>query len=237
MTNTSKHTFTCSDGTQIPIAWRQSSRNRNIRLTIHSGGIRVSSPPRAPWKLIAQFLSSQEAWLLAHWSKHAETKKNTLLYQGYEYSLSVQSDVQPAQRVTLGDQTCYLAPLHNTPESAKQTLERWLKAQAAELLTPIFLESRESMNIQADQLRWRDTRSRWGSCSSNGQIMLSWRLIHAPVEIARYVIIHELAHRIHHDHSSRFWALVAEYDPAYQLHRGWLKRHGHLCQSPAFDSL
>ncbi len=228
--------YLCQDGTQIPLSWRTSTRNRNIRLTVATGGVRVSTPPRVKWSLVEKFLRSQEQWLKAHLEKQIPEAPNTLLYQGTTYQVQISQNTN-LRRVHFRDTTCFVSPITPTPESAFQTLERWLRSEAAEKLTPLFMECRQIMDTQAGQLRWRDTRSRWGSCSSDGQIMLSWRLIHAPPEVARYVIIHELAHRTHHNHSSHFWRLVAQYDPAYKLHRGWLKRHGHQCQTPGFEQL
>lgn len=231
MATSQSQIFTCQDGLEVPISWRTSSRNRNIRLTVSTSGVRISSPPRTRWPLIEKFLRSQESWLKAQLAKQTPTAPNRLLFQGKRYELKLSQAAQPT-RVHFREGNCYIAPIRPSNDSALQTLERWLKTQAADLLTPVFLECRQTMSIQASNLRWRDTKSRWGSCSTDGQIMLSWRLIHTPPEVAKYVIIHELAHRIHHNHSTHFWKLVAQYDPAYKLHRGWLKRHGHECQTP-----
>lgn len=72
----------------------------------------------------------------------------------------------------------------------------------------------------------RDTRSRWGSCSTEGNLSFSWRLIFAPAEVLDYVGAHEVAHLVHHDHSRRFWALVEELMPDYREPQHWLKVHG-----------
>ncbi len=231
MPNAKSQIFTCQDGLEVPITWQTSSRNRNIRLTVATSGVRVSSPPRTKWSVIKNFLSDQENWLKAQLEKQVPVSPNRLYYQGKQYKLKLSPSAEPT-RVHFRDDTCYVSPIRPTDESVQQTLERWLKTTAAEELTSVFLECRQDMGVQASNLRWRDTKSRWGSCSTDGQIMLSWRLIHAPPVVARYVIIHELAHRIHHNHSSHFWKLVAEHDPAYKVHRGWLKRHGHQCQTP-----
>ena len=72
----------------------------------------------------------------------------------------------------------------------------------------------------------RDTRSRWGSCSCQGNLMFSWRLILAPTDVLDYVAAHEVAHLRHMNHSPAFWRLVAELCPGYETPRAWLRREG-----------
>ena len=76
------------------------------------------------------------------------------------------------------------------------------------------------------RIRLRDARSRWGSCSSRGELMFSWRLAMAPPEVLDYVAAHEVAHLAHMDHSARFWAQVAALMPDYAERRGWLRANG-----------
>jgi predicted metal-dependent hydrolase len=72
----------------------------------------------------------------------------------------------------------------------------------------------------------RDTTSRWGSCSSTGNLSFTWRLVLAPREIFDYVVVHELCHLRHHDHSRAFWCLVESVRPTYREERDWLNAHG-----------
>jgi predicted metal-dependent hydrolase len=72
----------------------------------------------------------------------------------------------------------------------------------------------------------RDQKRRWGSCSSNGTLSFNWRLMLAPAEVARYLVAHELAHRVHPDHSRRFWDKVAELCPGFRDQERWLKKNG-----------
>ncbi|RMC33001.1 M48 family peptidase [Paracoccus alkanivorans] len=73
----------------------------------------------------------------------------------------------------------------------------------------------------------RDTRSRWGSCTSDGRLMFSWRLAMAPPGVLTYVAAHEVAHLAHMDHSPRFWAQVEALMPGHKPYRDWLRRHGN----------
>lgn len=75
-------------------------------------------------------------------------------------------------------------------------------------------------------IRIGDQKTRWGSCSSNKTLSFSWRLMLAPPRVLDYVVIHELCHLTHMDHSKEFWAKVASIDPDYKEHRQWLKDNG-----------
>ncbi len=72
----------------------------------------------------------------------------------------------------------------------------------------------------------RDQKTRWGSCSSTGTLSLNYRLMFAPPRVLDYVVIHELCHLTHMNHSREFWNLVASVMPEYKIHRNWLKEHG-----------
>lgn len=83
--------------------------------------------------------------------------------------------------------------------------------------------------VPVDQVKLKYTSSRWGSCSSKGNLNFSTKLLFAPEEVIDYVIIHELAHRIEMNHSSKFWKLVSDAMPDYKNHEKWLKIHGKTC--------
>jgi predicted metal-dependent hydrolase len=85
----------------------------------------------------------------------------------------------------------------------------------------------------------RDTRSRWGSCSPRGTLSFSWRLALAPRAVLDYVVVHELCHLVHHDHSRRFWSLLAKVRPTYRDEEAWLDAYGWelLAYRPAREPL
>ena len=73
----------------------------------------------------------------------------------------------------------------------------------------------------------RDQKTRWGSCSSRGTLSFNYRLIFAPPGILDYVVVHELCHLTHMNHSKDFWNMVASVMPDYKVCKNWLKEHGH----------
>jgi predicted metal-dependent hydrolase len=83
---------------------------------------------------------------------------------------------------------------------------------------------------EINEIRLRNNSSNWGSCSSNKNISISSRLLLAPPFVLDYIIIHELAHLIHHNHSKAYWQLVERIMPDYMLAEDWLKKHGTSCQ-------
>lgn len=83
-----------------------------------------------------------------------------------------------------------------------------------------------TLGVRFGRITLRDTRSRWGSCSSVGDLMFSWRLALAPPEVLDYVAAHEVAHLERMDHSPAFWAVVRRLMPGYDGPRGWLRRDG-----------
>jgi predicted metal-dependent hydrolase len=85
------------------------------------------------------------------------------------------------------------------------------------------------------QLTLRDPKSRWGSCSSKGDLMFSWRLIMVPPAVLDYVAAHEVAHLVEMNHSDAFWRVCARLRPDYRDHRDWLKRHGAEILAWRFD--
>lgn len=73
----------------------------------------------------------------------------------------------------------------------------------------------------------RDQKSRWGSCSSRGTLSFNYRLLFAPPRVLDYVVVHELCHLTHMDHSANFWGMVESVMPDYRVYKLWLKEHGH----------
>lgn len=88
-------------------------------------------------------------------------------------------------------------------------------------------ELADLMSVRYGKITVRGQKSRWGSCSRNNNLNFNWRLIFMPIAVIEYVIIHELAHTVHHNHSQRFYALVERFCPDYKNLRKILRTRGH----------
>ena len=111
----------------------------------------------------------------------------------------------------------------------------YLKTRARDRLAAASDHYAARIGRRYGPLTLRDTRSRWGSCTSEAGLMYSWRLIMAPPRVLDYVAAHEVAHLAEMNHSDRFWAIVADLMPDYQIHRRWLKSEGHALHSYRFS--
>ncbi|MFA7275704.1 MAG: SprT family zinc-dependent metalloprotease [Pseudobdellovibrionaceae bacterium] len=105
-------------------------------------------------------------------------------------------------------------------------LTRHLKTIASEEFYSIALEKAARLNKPITQFTIRDMKTRWGSCSTDGKMTLSWRLIFAPPEAIDYVIAHEAAHLIHPNHSPRFWKLCENLCTDFKAGSAWMREHG-----------
>lgn len=107
-------------------------------------------------------------------------------------------------------------------------VERVLRRHAVADLPPRVRELAKAhgLEVRISAVSVRNQRTRWGSCSARGKISLNWRLVQVPPLVRDYVILHEIAHLVHLNHSARFWKLVESLCPGYRAQEAWLKRSG-----------
>jgi predicted metal-dependent hydrolase len=117
-------------------------------------------------------------------------------------------------------------PILSTPARCAETVQTILKNRLKHYIGEMAEEMADQIGAKLTRITIRDTISRWGSCSVDGSLSFSWRLIFAPREVLDYVIAHEVAHLKQHNHSPEFWYLVAQLIPDYPKHRRWLKANG-----------
>ena len=113
------------------------------------------------------------------------------------------------------------------PQTRVAAISRWYRREARSRLGGAVAEHAPRLDVEPAGLGVRDPRTRWGSCSARGTLSFSWRLIIAPVEILDYVVVHELCHLRHLDHSPAFWALLERARPGWRTEAAWLEQHSH----------
>lgn len=221
----------------IPYTHKVHHLARSLKLKVESNGeVVVVSPGHVPQSMIADFVASHLEWIAKvqariRASAPAASHDQLQLF-GRHYPISLNQDPAHKLGVSLKDsQVIVRLPSQfrsvalGSPK-VSQEIERYLKATAEKYIVPRTHQLADIMHITFGRITLREQKSRWGSCSSQGNLNFNWRLVHYPPAIIDYVIIHELAHRRHMDHSQAFWNFVRQFDPDYLKHRGWLKRHG-----------
>lgn len=117
-------------------------------------------------------------------------------------------------------------PMESEKSEYEKRLEAPYRAAAKNYIPQRVAYYAKLLDVTYGNITIRDQKTRWGSCSSKGNLNFNWRLMLAPPKVLDYVVIHELCHRKEMNHSPRFWAHVASIMPDYKEHRQWLKANG-----------
>ena len=144
-----------------------------------------------------------------------------ILFRGGREKLGLQASGGMTE-LSLGDQRI---PFDLTTDEIRPALEKHLRKVAATELSQRVEELAAQHQCHVKRVVVRNQRTRWGSCSCHGVISLNWRLIQVPGHVRDYIIIHELMHLRHLNHSPRFWAEVESSCPEYRRAEDWLRRH------------
>ncbi len=212
---------------------KRSRRSASISIRINSDeSIVVSAPPLIPKILVDQFVKKQEDWITQQLKKvqkkaTVESTQHILLF-GKQYNRrSAANESEPTGFSILDQDLVYNNKLQETALTSvtySKAVARFLRQTAELYLLPKSHELAKKMDVRFSKITLREQRSRWGSCSSHGSINFNWRLVHFAPAVIDYVIVHELAHLTHHNHSTKFWALVAKFAPNYKQAKKELER-------------
>lgn len=152
---------------------------------------------------------------------------SVLPFQGEYYKLKILYDEElrlPGIRLAEGE--IILRTGRRDREAVAEILTAWYLKKAKEKIPERTAYYARLMKEHYKEIRIKDQRTRWGSCSSKKNLNFSWRLIMAPPEVLDYVIVHELCHLKFMDHSDNFWNHVEEVLPDYKVRQEWLKANG-----------
>jgi len=214
---------------------RRARQRRMVLVVKPDGGLRVTCSRGMPQRDIVEFLKGSQEFIaknilrfeairLRHPAKSFVSGEEFMFF-GQMRKLEVVWGWQKRVQVeALEDSLEMRAPVTSLPGERAKAMRIFYRKQAALHLPEVMRECAEQMQLFPRRLSIRGQISRWGSCSSTGMISLNWKLMAAPVDVIRYVVVHELAHLQHPNHSARFWALVERHHPA-QTARRWLKDH------------
>ncbi len=212
---------------ETPIRWRRSRQARRISLRIdaRAGAVVVTLPLRAAREAGLELLRTHSSWVAG---KLAALPGQVVFEAGETVALSGVPHVirsLPEARRGVWVEAGEIRVSGEGAFLARRMLD-FLRGEARSILGACARRIALQSGLQPRRLVIKDTSSRWGSCSSDGVVMFSWRLVMAPPEIQHYVVAHELAHLRHLDHGALFWKQVALLTPHRSRAEAWLRLHG-----------
>ena len=220
----------------------RSSRRKTATIKVDLEGVSVRIPADLPLARIEKLVAEKTAWIERKLAE-AERKRRGIAGQLEQSStladgsrIMVQGQLLPLKLIA-SDQMKVVqssdrlevyadADLIADKEQLRALVEQWLYRRAVEELNFCVNVYKQRVGATPSRIQIKDYRARWGSCKPDGSIQLNWRLIHAPMHIMDYVVVHELCHLLEMNHSKHFWSEVERVEPQYKMKRQWLKDNG-----------
>ncbi len=215
-----------------------SRRARRLRFEVRPGnGLEVTTPPGVSVARIEAVMREKTEWITTMLVRYAQPphsvvgtplQSGTILpfAGGYLRLVLDASHARRRKTAVMEEGELRLFMDTPTPEALRTALESWYRRQARRVFAERVTYWNAHYGFTYGRIAIRDQKSRWGSCSRQGNLNFNWRLLLAPLAVLDYIVIHELAHLKEGNHSPRFWALVAELCADYRDQRAWLRQHG-----------
>jgi predicted metal-dependent hydrolase len=216
----------------------RSPKRKKLTITVERDrAIIVHAPEKTSEEAVRQVVDAKRQWLLAklrHPQKyrvkpHAPGKEvvngESARYLGREYQIEINETASGEIEFS----RVFVVPAAHQAKR-REVLRNWYMAKAKEKILARVEQYALELGVKFTKVKIVDNRYRWGSCTVNENINFNWRLIKAPMFVIDYVIVHELAHLIEANHTSRFWGIVRANTPTAEKARAWLKEYGQVLE-------
>lgn len=214
-----------------PYKIKKHRKARHVKLrTAKSHGLEITVPYRFNLRDIPTILEDNKAWitkqLLQQQAQMTEELPHTITLNvvNEDWTIQYMPCRAKLELIQRPQREIVLVGAVEDKALCKEKLVTWLKQQASIHLIALLQQLSASTTLSFATTKVRDQQTLWGSCTVKKDISLNYKLIFLPRHLAAHVLIHELCHTQHLNHSDRFWRLVASHDPAWQEHRRALRR-------------
>ena len=187
-------------------------------------GLRVTVPLRFSLKHLPDVLETHKDWILIQCTKHPmqvlslpSEIHSPLLNRTWVLRYEPKLDRPRLRELKTGEIIINADSMR--PEEGLSLIKKWVRRQALKVLPDLFQAVSEATQLNYRSLSIRSQQSVWGSCSKDQSIRLNDKLIFFPLALAKHIMVHDLCHTKHMNHSRAFWALVAKHDVNYEVHR------------------
>ena len=214
------------------------SDRRTVGITVErDGSVIVRAPRTASAEELQRIVASKRRWIsdkVRHPQKYKARRHppgkefvsgEAALFLGRSYRIEmVDSD---SDQVRFDGH--FLVP-RLLGERGRSAFREWFEKAASDRLIPRVHYWARELGVHVAKVKIADDRFRWGSCSAAGTVSVNWRLVKAPVAVADYVVVHEIAHLLEANHGDNFWSIVRSHVAKVDVARTWLKEHGQLLE-------
>ncbi|AQX19077.1 MULTISPECIES: M48 family metallopeptidase [unclassified Bartonella] len=221
---------------------RKNARRFTLRVDIARQGIYLTTPLAVERRMIEWFIESHRSWIEKRFAHHGgminegfhlkEGSRIPIL--GVLHIILRKEERGVAEIITGNAEQESQIVIYSRLEHLPRHVADVLKKQAKIIIAPLVVHYARKVGRKVKSISYKDTRSRWGSCSTDGRLSFSWRLIMAPKEVVEYVVAHEVAHLVEMNHGKRFWSLCEKLCPERKTYQAWLKKNGHTLQGINF---
>lgn len=199
--------------------------------------ITVIAPNDTDKERILEKVKSKGSWIIKklYSFKHMNYRRinrefvngESFMYLGRNYSLQIEVDFsvkKPEVKLYRGK---FLVKSRDKEEAViKKAMEEWYRNKSKDIIEERIKYYQRFFNIVPSCIKIREQKKRWGSCTSKNELLFNWRCIMAKSNALDYIVVHEMCHMYHKDHSKEFWGLVASIMPDYEIKKEWLKNYG-----------
>ncbi|NLC35327.1 MAG: M48 family metallopeptidase [Alcaligenaceae bacterium] len=221
----------------------RTSRRKTVGLTINDDGLVVTTPAWVPRKQLAEVVRAKAPWILRKLRALHERQQHLATsdacwrhggqfpYLGVYVALAIRPEIGSphfsgdASRPSSEDTLSLPLQADSSPDRIRERVYAWLQQQASVRFEARLAHYCRMADVTLRNWRMSAPNGRWGSCSSDGRIMLNWRLIHFSADVVDYVVAHEVAHLRHMNHGPDFWREVGRLHPDFAQARLALKPH------------
>lgn len=203
------------------------SARKTIAIYVRSGSVVVRAPRFVSKSFITEFVQRKTPWIeaqLLKQSTHSTHRSDMQWFLGEHCPIRIVDDYARTMAFTGSEFTISKFKLRLLPTLRVD----WYRRRAQEYIFPLVEKYSEILAVYPQKVTITSAKTRLGSCSSRGTIHFSWRLMYAPLFVVEYVVVHELVHMLHHNHSARFWKAVFQVFPQAISAKKWVKTHAFL---------
>ncbi|MDP2120297.1 MAG: SprT family zinc-dependent metalloprotease [Hoeflea sp.] len=219
------------NGRALPLIIRENARATRMTLRIEPGGqaLKLTIPRGLPAREIDEFLTRHHGWLMTRLARVPDAgplaQDRMIAIRGVDHRIEMTGKLRGlAEETEIDGQPTLM--VSGSPEHVGRRVSDHLKKVARHELDPMVRHHAATLGKPVRAIAYKDTRSRWGSCTSDGNLSFSWRIAMAPVFVIDYLAAHEVAHLKEMNHGPDFWATCTALCPRTKEAKRWLKQNG-----------